>query len=178
MIPEWASSGLPLIIFLFFVVLFRAQGTYWLGRLAAAGALAAEGREGFLGRLAAWFNGPVPRRGADLMERWGLIVIPLCFLTVGIQTAVNAAAGVVRMKWWTYTLCMLPGCVLWALLYGLGLLAVWMSAIGAITGSPWGWAGIAAIAVLIAWRVWSKRAKNAATAKAEPSHEAGPVLVD
>ncbi|WP_022868174.1 hypothetical protein [Schaalia vaccimaxillae] len=164
MTPDWASEGLPLIIFLFFVVLFRAQGTYWLGRLAAAGALAGQGKDGFLGKLAAWFNGPTPRKGAALLERWGLIVIPLCFLTVGIQTAVNAAAGVVRMKWLTYTLCMIPGCVLWALLYGLGLLAIWMSTLGAVAGSPWGWAGIILLICLVSWRIWSKRSHRSAQA--------------
>ena len=54
-----------------------------------------------------------------------LIIIPLCFLTVGIQTAVNAGSGVVRLRWRTYTLAMIPGCVAWALMYGLGMLAVW-----------------------------------------------------
>lgn len=135
MIPHWASSGPPLIIFLFFVVFFRAQGTYWLGRAAARGALASSGRDGFRGSLARWFDGPVPRRGAALLDRWGLIIIPLCFLTVGVQTAVNAGAGLVRMKWRTYTIAMIPGCVAWALMYGLGMLAVWTAALSAVAGS-------------------------------------------
>lgn len=134
-IPHWASSGPPLIIFLFFVVFFRAQGTYWLGRAAARGALASSGRDSFRGSLARWFDGPVPRRGAALLDRWGLIIIPLCFLTVGVQTAVNAGAGLVRMKWRTYTIAMIPGCVAWALMYGLGMLAVWTAALSAVAGS-------------------------------------------
>lgn len=135
MIPHWASSGPPLIIFLFLVVFFRAQGTYWLGRAAARGALASAGRDGFRGSLARWFDGPVPRRGAALLDRWGLIIIPLCFLTVGVQTAVNAGAGLVRMKWRTYTIAMIPGCVAWAFMYGLGMLAVWTAALSAVAGS-------------------------------------------
>lgn len=138
MIPHWASSGPPLIIFLFLVVFFRAQGTYWLGRAAARGALASAGRDGFRGSLARWFDGPVPRRGAALLDRWGLIIIPLCFLTVGVQTAVNAGAGLVRMKWRTYTIAMIPGCVAWAFMYGLGMLAVWTAAVTAIAGSMGG----------------------------------------
>ncbi|MDC4232737.1 hypothetical protein M3T53_03270 [Actinomyces sp. B33] len=168
MIPDWASSGAPLIIFLFFVVLLRAQGTYWLGRLAARGALAGADKSGVLGRLASWFTGPTPRRGAALLEKWGLVVIPLCFLTVGVQTAVNAGAGVVRMRWRTYTLCMLPGCVLWALMYGLGLLAVWTAAITAVAGSPWGWAGMALVVALVWWRVASKRRARRAPGSETP----------
>lgn len=175
--PEWASSGPPLIVFLFFVVLFRAQGTYWLGRLAAAGSLAAgtllrppeeRGRGGrLLARLAGWFNGPTPRRGAALLERWGLIIIPLCFLTVGIQTAVNAGSGVVRLRWRTYTLAMIPGCVAWALMYGLGMLAVWQTALAAATGSPWAWAAIAGVAALFVGLRWWRHRPGAPVVQAE-----------
>lgn len=154
--PDWASSGAPLFTFLFFVVFVRAQGTYWLGRLAAAGVLAGKDHEGVRGRLARWFNGPVPARGAHLLERWGLVIIPLCFLTVGIQTAVNAGSGVVRLKWRTYTLAMIPGCIAWSLMYGLGMMAVWMAVLGAVAGSPWAWALIAVVLIgvgsHVAWR--------------------------
>lgn len=154
--PDWASSGVPLFAFLFVVVFLRAQGTYWLGRLAAAGALSGRDHEGVRGRLARWFNGPVPARGARLLERWGLVIIPLCFLTVGIQTAVNAGSGVVRLRWRTYTLAMVPGCVAWSLMYGLGMMAVWMAALGVVAGSPWAWALIAVallgIGTHVAWR--------------------------
>ncbi len=148
--PDWAASGPPLFFFLFCVVLVRAQSTYWLGRAAARGALAASGRAGVLGAIARWFEGPVPRRGAALLDKWGLLLIPLCFLTVGVQTAVNAGAGLVRMKWRTYTLAMLPGCVAWALLYGLGMLAVWAAVLSAVAGSTAGRVvlGFVALAVL------------------------------
>ncbi len=154
-VPQWASSGLPLFIFLFFVVFLRAQGTYWLGRGAATGALKGDGHSGLIGAIARWFNGPVPRRGAELLEKWGLLIIPLCFLTVGVQTAVNAGAGIVRLKWRSYTLAMLPGCVAWSIMYGLGLLAVWVAAIGAIAGSPISWIGIAlAVIILASWLIY------------------------
>jgi len=118
MVPAFAREGIWLFVFLFVVVFFRAQATYWLARGAASGAVLATGRQGFLGAMARWFDGPVPRKGAAMLDKWGIIVIPLCFLTVGIQTAVNAGAGLVRMRWSTYTIAMIPGCVLWALLYG------------------------------------------------------------
>lgn len=156
MIPSWADHGLALFIALFVIVFCRAQGTYWLGRLAARGALAGAGKDGVRGSIAHWFNGPTPKRGAKLLDKWGLIIIPLCFLTVGIQTAVNAGAGLVSMKWRTYTLAMIPGCIAWAILYGMGMLAIWMALLGAVAGSWWGRTGVLAVAAVaigvIAWR--------------------------
>lgn len=166
MTPSWASSGLPLFIFLFFVVFQRAQLTYWLGRAAAKGALTASGKKGLRGKIAAWFEGPVPRSGARLLEQWGIIIIPLCFLTVGVQTAVNAGAGIVRMSWKKYTLAMIPGCIAWSIMYGLGMLAVWMAVVRAAAGSVWGWLSLAAIAAIISAVVLMKRRR--ARKRAEP----------
>ena len=90
MVPAFAREGIWLFVFLFVVVFFRAQATYWLARGAASGAVLATGRQGFLGAMARWFDGPVPRKGAAMLDKWGIIAIPLCFLTVGIQTAINA----------------------------------------------------------------------------------------
>ncbi len=164
-VPAFAREGIWFFVFLFMVVLLRAQSTYWLARAAASGAVLATGRQGFLGAVARWFDGPVPRKGAAMLDKWGVIVIPLCFLTVGIQTAVNAGAGLVRMRWSTYTIAMIPGCVLWALLYGLGTLAVFAAAIRAVAGSPWGWAGLALIVALIAAKiVWGRRKRRAVNA--------------
>ena len=162
MVPAFAREGIWLFAFLFVVVLSRAQLTYWLARGAASGAVLASGRKGFLGSVARWFDGPIPRKGAAMLDKWGIIVIPLCFLTVGIQTAVNAGAGLVRMRWSTYTIAMIPGCILWALLYGLGMLAVFTAAIRAIAGSPWGWAGLGAIVCRVAAKVWWGRRKRRA----------------
>lgn len=157
MTPEWASSGPALFVFLFFVVLFRAQATYLLGRLAAKGALVSAGKSGIRGKIAAWFEGPVPRSGARMLEKWGLIIIPLSFLTVGVQSAVNAGAGIVRMPWKKYTIAMIPGCIIWAALYAFGLLAVWIAGVRAVTGSVWGWLALGAIAALIVARIMVRR---------------------
>ena len=81
----------------------------------------------------------------------------------------NAGAGLVRMRWSTYTFAMIPGCVLWALLYGLGMLAVFAAAIRAVAGSPWGWAGLALIAMLIAAKIaWGRRKRRAVSAALDP----------
>ena len=64
------------------------------------------------------------------------------------------------MRWSTYTFAMIPGCILWSLLYGLGMLAVFAAAIRAAAGSPWGWAGLALIAMLIAAKIARGRRKR------------------
>ena len=157
MVPEFAREGIFLFVFLFGVVFFRAQSTYWLARGAPPARCARRDAPDSWGH-GPLVDGPVPRKGAAMLDKWGIIAIPLCFLTVGIQTAVNAGAGLVRMRWSTYTIAMIPGCVLWALLYGLGMLAVFAAAVRAIAGSPWGWAGLALIIGLITAKVvWGRR---------------------
>lgn len=175
--PSFAQEGIPLFLFLLVVVFFRAQGTYWLGRALTHGVIKAQDREGFMGRVARWFNGPVPRKGAALLDRWGLIIIPLCFLTVGVQTAVNAGAGVVRLKWRTYTMAMIPGCIAWALIYSFGLLAVWMSIAKAVTGSIWGWVGLALITAVILFGLWHRARHRSAVGNCpiSPAIDLAPV---
>lgn len=148
--PDFIANNLPLAFAFFFtVVFFRAQGTYWLGRAAALGALFGKDSNGILGAVGRWFNGPVPRKGVQILDRWGLVIIPLCFLTVGIQTAVNAAAGLVNMRWVKYTLLMIPGCVAWALLYALGVAALWFAAFTAVAGNAYAWGILSVITAFI-----------------------------
>lgn len=121
--PSWLE-GRPFAItwaVLFGIVLLRAQATYWAGRGVITGALRT--------RLASWLSGPRLTRAIDAMNRWGLPVVTLSFLTVGFQTAVNAAAGLTRMRWGRYTLAMVPGCAAWAAIYatvGLAAVAAWL----------------------------------------------------
>ena len=74
--PSWAQSGIPLVVFLFFVVFFRAQGTYWIARSVPT-AISKWGTNSkrFAG-LAKWVDGPVPRKGANILEHWGIVAIP------------------------------------------------------------------------------------------------------
>lgn len=157
--PSWASSGIALILFLFIVVFCRAQGTYWLARLVVSGAFAGRGKSKVLSKIANFFEGPIPKKGTKIVEHWGAAFIPLCFLTVGLQTAVLAGAGILRMSWPRFTLAMLPGCVAWALLYGFGLMAVWLTILGAVFGNPWAWVAIVVIVGGL-FGLWWARRKN------------------
>lgn len=124
---------------LFVIVMLRANATYWAGRGIAAG--------GRRTRLERQLDSPAMRRAEAIIARWGAPAVSLCFLTVGIQTAVNATAGVGRMPLRRYLPAVMVGSVLWAVLYatvGLAVLNAWLAA---AAGSP---VGIAVLVVLVA----------------------------
>lgn len=138
--PQWVQDGpfAVLYVFLLIVVLLRAQATYWVGRAVAAGVLRT--------RWSRHFTGPRVIRAIGSIERWGWPIIPLSFLTIGFQSAVNAGAGVIRMRWIRYTLAMIPGCLVWALVYSLGGLAAFQAAVALAAKSPW---ALVAVSVLV-----------------------------
>ncbi len=117
--PSWLDGKPFAITFavLFGIVLLRAQATYWIARGVTAGVLHT--------RWAAKVTGPRTTRAIAALNRWGLPLVTISFLTIGLQTVVNAAAGLIRMPWIRYTIAMLIGCVAWALIYAtVGIAAV------------------------------------------------------
>ncbi len=141
--PSWVQDGPFALVyaFLLVVVFFRAQGTYWLGRAVAAGTLRS--------RWAGVFDSPRMLRAIEVLDRWGLPVIPLSFLTIGFQTTVNAAAGFIRMRWPRYTAALIPGCLAWALIYTAGGLAAFQAGAALLARSPWALAGGITLVVLL-----------------------------
>lgn len=120
------SSFIWIALFLSVVVFFRSQGTYWIARLVTTGFLssAQHSQRPWVIRLRRWLEGASVQRGMDAVDRWGLIVIPLSFLTIGFQTVVHAGSGVLRLRWPVYTAVAVPGYVAWGMLYaaiGVGL---------------------------------------------------------
>ncbi|MEO7125496.1 MAG: VTT domain-containing protein [Nakamurella sp.] len=172
--PSWLVGRPFAITFavLFGIVLLRAQATYWAGRGASAGA-----RHTSLQRR---LDGPKMIKTIAVLNKWGLPIITVSFVTVGFQTVVNAAAGLTRMRWGRYTAAMLPGCAAWALLYATVVFAAftaWINLRGA-----WKWAGLAAIllvalggvAIAIHVRAVRIRAAAAASGAAMSSGAANP----
>lgn len=94
---------------LFVIVMLRANGTYWLGRGLRSGARRT--------RLTALVDSPGFVRAENLVARWGAPVVALCFLTVGVQTMVNLAAGATRMPLRRYLPAVTIGSVIWAFIY-------------------------------------------------------------
>ena len=107
---------------LFVIVMLRANATYWLGRGALYGGTLSE-------KLAHRLEGPTMQRAQRFSARFGVIAVPLSFLTIGIQTAINFSAGFTRMPLRRYLPAVVVGCVLWALLYSTVGMVGW----GAIT---------------------------------------------
>lgn len=94
---------------LFVIVMLRANGTYWVGRGLRSGA----GRT----RLSRLVDSPGYLRAERLVARWGAPVVALCFLTVGVQTMVNLAAGATRMPMRRYLPAVTVGGIAWAFIY-------------------------------------------------------------
>lgn len=105
---------------LFVIVMVRANATYWVGRAARAGATRT--------RLRRALSSAGFVRAQRLVGRWGAPVVTLSFLTVGIQTVVNLAAGATRMPLRRYLPAVTVGGVIWAFLYataGFVTFAAW-----------------------------------------------------
>lgn len=138
---EWVGE-LPLlaaVAFLYVVIWCRAGATYLLGR----GARKAADR----GRVAAFLESPNVQRATDLINRWGAPVVALSFLTVGFQTAANAAAGLTGMPARRYAPALAIGGLAWALIYATVGLVAFRAWFELFVLSPW--AAVAALAVVV-----------------------------
>ena len=78
---------LPTYAFLFVVACARGGATYALAR----------GLRDASTKRSPWAERPAIQRAERLVSRYGAPAVSVSFLTVGVQTAVNAAAGVLRM---------------------------------------------------------------------------------
>ncbi|MFJ5957140.1 DedA family protein [Paenarthrobacter sp. NPDC092416] len=140
---------------LFAIVMIRVNVTYWLGRGAVTGLAHT--------RFGSSLEGPKAARAQALIRRWGPYAVVLSFLTIGLQTAVNLAAGAARMPQRRYLPAAIVGSVIWALLYatiGLAALEAWLAVAAA---SPVG-AGVAVAAAvaILAWVLVIRRRRAAA----------------
>ena len=133
--PDWMSGWPVLGVYLFFLfgAVARSQAIFWLGRGVAAGAMRSRWRERA--------ESPRVRRATRTVERWGMPVVPAAFLTIGFQSAVFLAVGVLRVAWLRFTLWAIPGCLVWAALWGGGGLAALAGARELADRSPWLLAG-------------------------------------
>lgn len=147
--PFWIA-----FIALFGIVFVRAQATYWAGRGLTAGARRT--------RLVDRIDNPRTTRVTDALNRWGAPLVTLSFLTIGFQTAINAAAGITRMSWLRYTLAMVPGCLAWAAIYatiGLAAAQAWIALAARSAWAPW---LLVAVVLVVVVTVLIVRRRNAA----------------
>ncbi len=106
----WEAPFPVIVAALFVIVMARTNATYWLGRLANTGAQRT--------RVSRWMDSEGYRRAVERINRWGAPAVSLSFLTIGVQTLVNLAAGATRMPLIRYLPATVVGSVVWALLYG------------------------------------------------------------
>ncbi|WP_159620650.1 DedA family protein [Ruania rhizosphaerae] len=126
----------------------RGQLLYWIGRIPTDQALRrTHPGHGWRKRVHDWLAGGGADAGIVAIRRWGLVAVPLCYVTVGFQSMVQAAAGVLRITWWKYALAQIPGALAWGTIYSTIGFAVWEAALAAAAGSP---VGIGVIVVLVA----------------------------
>ncbi|MDN5900445.1 MAG: VTT domain-containing protein, partial [Brachybacterium sp.] len=140
---EWIQDLplLPAVAFLYVVIWCRAGGTYLLGRGAR--------RAAHRGRIAAFLDSPNVTRATELIHRWGAPVVALSFLTVGFQTAANAAAGLTGMPAKRYLPALAIGGLAWSFIYAtVGLVAL-MGWFELFLVSPWGAVAVFALVVVL-----------------------------
>ncbi|HET9022594.1 MAG TPA: VTT domain-containing protein [Ornithinibacter sp.] len=126
--PVWV-----VFVVLWLGALVRGTVTYWLGRGVRAG--------GSRSRLADRLDGPVVKRAEGWVRRFGAPAVTLGFLTVGVQTAINASAGVLRMPQRRFVPAVVLGAALWSLVYttvGFAVVDAWLGHVS------WWWALVAA----------------------------------
>ncbi len=157
----------PLVYSAFFVgAMIRANATYWLGRGARAG--------GENTRAHRRLNSPVVRSAETVIARFGAPAVALSFLTVGVQTALNFAAGVLRMPLWHYEVGAVVGALMWAGIYS----TIGFAVFGAWVGEkPWLWvlaAGALVGLVVLATRLTSRRLDQTPPYAALPDSDPTP----
>ncbi len=176
MLPEFLQGHPMWLVFvgLTFIAMARGQATYWLARVLTdqaaeladrraadrrtsergdetgpSGTGATQASAPRRGKLVAWLHGREVSRGARALRTWGLVAIPLGYLTVGFQTLVLAAAGVLRVPWPRFTIVQFPGALAWAGIYSTIGWALWEAAVAAVTGHPAGLIGLGALVLVI-----------------------------
>ena len=118
---EWFDA-LPIevaLAFMWVVGIVRTSIVYALGALAAEGGAR-------LDRIRKAMDSPLYRKARRLINRWGVIAVPLCFLTVGLQTAVIITTGFTKMPLRRWVPAMVVGTFMWACIYttiGFAILA-------------------------------------------------------
>lgn len=106
----WDGPWIWVWVALFCIVFCRAGGTYLIGRAARSGMARFKPVQKIMAST-------VYRRAERALDRWGPPAVAVSFVTVGFQTAMNLAAGVVRMRWFRYLPALILGGAVWATIY-------------------------------------------------------------
>ena len=172
--PSWGLGdiALGLFLFLFAGAMARGQAIYWLARVVTDRVMATgEPGPGWRRRVHRWLHSDGVAQGRRSLARWGWPLVPFAYLTVGFQSMVMAAAGMVRMSWKVFTLAQVPGSIAWALIYTTVGFAFWGAFFAAVQGNP-GW--VLALLAVVVVVVVAVRRRRRAPSPAAPSPEPTP----
>ena len=111
-------------VFLFFwcLAMMRSHTMYWIGRGITAGTARS--------RWVSLLESPAYARAQAWSARWGVLAVPVSFLTVGIQSVIQLSAGVARMPLRRYVVATAAGAIVWAAVYttiGMAILSAWLT---------------------------------------------------
>jgi len=111
-------------VFLFFwcLAMMRSHTMYWIGRGITAGTART--------RWVSLLESPVYAHAQAWSARWGVLAVPVSFLTVGIQSVIQLSAGVARMPLRRYVAATAAGAIAWAAVYttiGMAILTAWLT---------------------------------------------------
>ena len=170
--PFWVA-----FVALFLGAMARGQMVYWIGRVATEQTLRRTHPEGgWRRRTHDWLAAGGADPGVRALRRFGLVMVPLSYLTVGFQSMVQAGAGILRIELWKYTLAQIPGALAWAAIYTTIGFAAWEAAFSAAAGSPLGLAAIlAAVLAVVITVVLVRRRRRSAD---ELTRQAPPAMPD
>jgi membrane protein DedA with SNARE-associated domain len=153
-LPFWAVLAV-----LWVAAFARGAVLYWIGRGVRAG--------GSRSRWAHHLDRPIVTRAESWVRRIGPPAVTLGYLTVGVQSAINAAAGMLRMPLRRFLPALAAGALLWAVLYatvGLAVVDAWLGNLS------WWWAAVAVGALVVVVLV-SRRLERPVT---DPAAEQTP----
>lgn len=126
-----------LALWLFFLsgAMMRGSFMHWLGRRVRRFDQAHRG-------LA---ERPAVLRAQAVVQRYGAPAVTLAHLTVGVQSAIMVASGLLLMPWRRFLPALLLGAALWATIYTTVGMSVVYAALGRL---HWSWLVAAGLAVL------------------------------
>ena len=121
---EWIHSLPYPWVFLFFWCLgmMRSHTMYWIGRGVTAGTAHT--------RWSSLLESPMYARAQSWSARWGVLAVPMSFLTVGLQSFIQISAGVARMPLRRYVVATAAGAIVWAAVYttiGMAIVTAWLT---------------------------------------------------
>lgn len=152
---EWLDS-LPIgaaVAFMWAIGIIRTTAVFVLGYLASTGGSR-------LRRIREAMNTPLYQKAATFVNRWGVLAVPLCFLTVGFQTAVIMTTGFTKMPLRRWIPAMLAGTFIWAIIYT----TIGFAVLAAFGLEPWMFP-LALLAIIVVSVCISKARKIAAERK-------------